>query len=466
MSGKTKSSSICHLKIATLAALDFKYTAGDMLLVVNKPKQRRGYSPNVAIKRYERANTVINALKDGITSKRQLANLCGKNFTEIHKILKLLWENSVIEDYHLDYYNVIPKQLTPFDIALLRYGLEWRRIEDIKLGDYIAQPMPIINSAPLIIDMVELLSEYYPVTDKYVYVSGNVKRGSCTPIIYEWMEENGVPVFGYCDRTKFLKEHNWTVKGYDVAYRTIQRGQALIRIARFLEITPEIAFAMGLYLAEGAISSPGFYYALNIKEIDLFNRAKTALQGIVPYAKSYFNPVKGTNAARGFFNSIPVARMMVKLMGSGAHTKQIPSFFENAPDDVLLGFLEGYASGDGNSLVQKHHLSKKSDKKLQRVSISSCNLNILLSVRQLMFRFGIVTGIYKKKSSTSSYKGQVINGGINYELIVTGEQACKMSQLLWGHFEGEKTGRTARCSFILSNYVCLRVQRIDFINRT
>ena len=466
MSGKIKSPYIYQLKIATLPALELKHAAEDLLLVVNKPKQRRGYSPNVDIKRYERANIVINGLKDGITKKQQLAELCGKNFTEIYKILKLLWKNGVIEDYHLNYYNVIPKKLIPFDTALLRNGLEWRRVEDIEVGDYIAQPISKSTKAPVFLDMVELLSEYYPVTTKYVYVSGNVKQCSCMPSIYEWMEENGVPVFDYGDRTKFLKEHNWTVKGYDVAYRTIHRDEVPIRINRFIEITPEIAFAMGLYLAEGAKSSPGFYYALNIKEIALFNRAKTALQGIVPYAKSYFNPVQGTNGARGFFNSIPVARMMVKLMGSGAHTKEIPNCFENAPDDVLLGFLEGYASGDGNSLVQKHHLSKKSDKKLQRVSISSCNLNILLSVRQLMFRFGIVTGIYKKKSSTSSYKGQVINGGINYELIVTGEQACKMSQLLWGHFEGEKTGRTARCSFILGDYVCLRVQRISFIKQT
>ena len=450
-----------------LQALDFKYAAGDLILVVNKPKQRRGYSPNVAIKRYERANTVINALKDGITSKRQLAALCGNNFTEIHKILKLLWENGIIEDYHLDYYNVIPKQLTPFDTALLRHGLEWRNVEDIEVGDYIAQPISKGTYAPVILDMVDLLSEYYPVTSKYVYVSGNVKQGSCTPIIYEWMEDNGIPVFkSRGDRKKFFSENNWPVRAYEVAYRMIRRGQLPIRIARFLEISPEIAFAMGLYLAEGSKNSPGFYYALNIKEEFLFSRAKTALQKIVPYAKSYFSRVKGTNAARGFFNSIPVARMMLKLMGSGAHTKQIPSFFENAPDDVLLGFLEGYASGDGGSGVEKPDSSKKSNKRLQRVNIASCNLNILQVVRQLMLRFGVVAGIYSKKPHTSSYKGQVINGGINYQLIVTGEQGCEISQLLWGHSEGEKTGRTARCSFFLGNFVCLRVQKIISIDPT
>jgi intein/homing endonuclease len=164
--------------------------------------------------------------------------------------------------------------------------------------------------------------------------------------------------------------------------------------------------------------------------------------------------VEGTNAARGFFNSIPVARMMVKLMGSGAYTKEIPSFFENAPDDVLLGFLEGYASGDGGSGVEKPHPSKKSIKRLQRINIASCNLNLLQTVRQLMLRFNIVAGIYSKKACTSSYKGQIIKGGINYQLIVSGEQGCKMSELLWGHFEGEKTGRTARCSFY-SCQLCL-----------
>jgi len=466
MSSKIKPSSVYQLKIATLAALDFKYAPGELLLVVNKHKQRRGYSPNVKVKMYERANIVINGLKNGITSKRQLSNLCGENFTEIHKILKLLWEKGIIEDYHMNYYNVIPKLLIPLDIALLRHGLEWRRVEDIKVADYIAQPISKTNNAPVILDMVELLSEYYPVTSKYVYVSGNVKQGSCTPSIFEWMEKNGIPVSKYGDRSKLLKENNWTVKGYEVALRTIKGGKSLIRIARFLEITPEIAFAMGLYLAEGAKSSPGFFYALNIKEESLFNRAKTALKGIAPYAKTYFKHIKGTNAARGFFNSIPVAIMMAKLMGTGAHTKKIPSFLENAPDDVLLGFLEGYASGDGSSGVEKPNPSKKSSKRLQRINIASCNLNILLTVRKLMLRFGIVAGIYSKKPCTSSYKGQIINGGINYELIVTGEQGCKISQLLWGHFEGEKTGRTARCSFILGDYVCLRVQKINFTNQT
>lgn len=466
MSGKIKSPSIYHLKIATLQALDFKYAAGYLILVVNKPIQRRGYSPNVKIKRYEQANIIISSLKDGITRKRQLAELCGSNIDEVCTILKLLWQNGRIEDYHLDRQNVIPKQLTPFDLDLLRHGLEWRRVEDIEVGDYIAQPISKATNAPVILDMVDLLSEYYPVTSKYVYVSGNVKQGSCTPSIYEWMEDNGIPVFkSRGDRKKFLSEKNWPVRAYEVAYRMIRTGQLPIRIDRFLEISPEIAFAMGLYLAEGSKSSPGFYYALNVKEEFLFNRAKTALQKIVPYARSYFSHVKGTNAARGFFNSIPVARMMLKLMGSGAHTKQIPSFFGNAPDDVLLGFLDGYASGDGGSGVETPNASKKSNKRLQRVNIASCSLNILQVVRQLMLRFGVVAGIYSKKPHTSSYKGQVINGGINYQLIVSGEQGCEISNLLWGHSEGEKTGRTARCSFFLDNYVCLRVQKIVSIEQ-
>ena len=116
---------IYHLKIATLAAVELTFPEGTEILVVGNPIQRRGYKPEVKIKRYEQANVVIEKLAAGITNKRQLAELCGSNIDTICCILKMLWQKGKIEDYHLNRYNVIPKDLEPFDLNILRVGMEW-----------------------------------------------------------------------------------------------------------------------------------------------------------------------------------------------------------------------------------------------------------------------------------------------------------------------------------------------------
>lgn len=457
----THPSRVYRLRISTLAAVDITLADETQLIVVNNPPQRRFYNPEVKIKIYEQANRVIEGLAAGIYSKRRLAELCGSNIDTICCILKFLWQKNKIEDYHLDRHNVIPKCLEPFDLSILRFGMEWRQVKDIKAGDYVACINPEINRMPIIVDIAQFLARF-PATEKYVYVSGNIKNDLFTPNIYEWIEENGPPEFAYGERKRFLNEKNWSVGAYDAAQNCI-RKKTIVRIPRFLEISSEFAFAMGLYLAEGSRTTPGFYYALNISEQNLFDRAASALNEVVPNANCYFKQVDGTNGARGFFNNIPMAILMEKLLGKGAHNKHIPDFFVNAPDNIVLRLIEGYASGDGYSAVDAPSVTKKSSKKLQRVSIRSCHLELLLQVRQLMLRFGVVAGIYKRKERTSTIKGKPVNGGVSYELIIIGDQGCKMSQLLWGKFEGEETGRSTKLSFFLGDYVCLRLRNISLV---
>ena len=126
-----------RIKVASLAAVDLSFSAENQVLVVSNPVQRRGYNPEVKIKIYEQANILIDLLAQGITNKRQLANLCGSNIDGIYRILRLLWQNGKIENYRFDRHNVIPRNLEAFDLRILRFGIAWKKIKDIKVGDYI-----------------------------------------------------------------------------------------------------------------------------------------------------------------------------------------------------------------------------------------------------------------------------------------------------------------------------------------
>lgn len=456
---------IFELEIVSLAAIKIKLSSKAELLVIENSTYRRFYKEISRIKRYEDANKIIAILRSGITNKKQLASMCNIDPDIICVYYKLLWLEGRIEDYHTNRHTIIPKNLEFFDIELLRLGIKRKSIEDIAIGNYIAFLVPKIPHQPITLDLALFLTRF-PSTEKYIYTSGNMNISSKTPAVYEWLEKNGIPNFTRGERKRFLSNSNWSINEYDAAKISFLKN-TIVRLERFLTISPEIAFAMGLYMAEGSKTTPGIYFALNASEEPLFIRAVNALKEIDPNANSSFKLIEDTQGARGFFNSIPVALLMEKLIGCTAHHKHLPSFIFNSTDDVALRFLEGYFAGDGDRIIRTSSKGRYSNHPSMSLSVFSCNLDLLVFVRQLLLRFEVVAGIFIRKPSKSLLKnGKKINSGTNYNLTTTGNDAARLFKLLNGYSIIKDLGYSRKQSFFHGDYLFLRVKNIHHIEGT
>ena len=453
-----KNEKVYELKISTISAVKSKFSEDHPIMIVNDPKARRfDTSKLVKIKAYEQANLIITALKNGIYSKKALAETAKTTTDDIHRIFKLLHENGKIEDYRKNKMLIIPKKLEFFDLEMLRHGMAWKKVKDIIVGDYVAYPIQEHKNNPITIDLSKFMPEC-PATDNYVYVSGVTKKGSTFAKAYEHLERYGIREFAWGKRKIFLKENGFREKEYEAAQAHYRKGKIPERIPRNILVDEKMAYSLGLYLAEGYVSNNVVGFALHAKEEHLFDRAANGMSVLEVTGTRSFKQLKGTNGAYGTICSKPAASFLKGIMKKNARYKRIPDEFYDAEDSIILRLLEGYFDGDGCSFVSK--TDNRYGDRQPCVSATSCNLVMLLQIRKLLFRFGIIATVSshgKPKDIVYKKTGQIIHSGENYTLMVRGQEARILSTLLWGTSLDDKTTTPSKQSFIYDGYVCMRV---------
>lgn len=124
---------------------------------------------------------------------------------------------------------------------------------------------------------------------------------------------------------------------------------------RYLDITSELMWFLGWYVAEGTLSQ--HQVSLNIGHKDqvfireLISVIETVF-GEIP--RLYQDP--DSKAIKLYFHSVAAARLL-KAWGVAkvAHEKQLPDLVFSLPEPLQFKFLEGYFLGDGTT--GDHHLS-------------------------------------------------------------------------------------------------------------
>lgn len=451
---------VYQLKITSISAVESKFSEDHPILVIEKPQNRRISQKPVKIKIYKQANLILEALRRGISEKKALAKIAKSTIDDVSRIFKLLYQDKKIENYKKNKHHIIlRKNVKLYDLDLLSHNFVWKKVKDINTGDYVVYPIEKHLQNNIVIDMAQIV-DCYPATKKYIYNSGTIKKESQFPEIYEWMEIYGVPKFKRGKRKNFLEQKRWDSKTYENAQSFMREEKVPERIQRFVEVTPEMAYSFGLYLAEGYTGNANVEFALHEKEELFFERAVQGLSVLETTKTRTFKKIKGTHGAYGTIQSKPISCLMIKLFGKGAHAKSIHDLFYDASDDIVLRLLEGYFDGDGCNFVTK--TKNRYSEKMAYVEASSCNLILLLQIRKLLLRFGIIANINKKnpprKKPVIKNNGKVINTGINYNLVIRGAEARKLTYLLWGiSLENEAKRVSAKHSFFYDDYICMRV---------
>jgi intein/homing endonuclease len=123
-------------------------------------------------------------------------------------------------------------------------------------------------------------------------------------------------------------------------------GQEKSEIDRFVTITPELAFLIGYYVAEGSVGNhigqvnlAGHVRETNVMDIIESATAPLNVNGVT------FRESKTTNGRSIYFSSTPLAHFLYSLNKS--IYKQFPQWVMRLSDENTYALLAGYLFGDG-----------------------------------------------------------------------------------------------------------------------
>jgi len=175
---------------------------------------------------------------------------------------------------------------------------------------------------------------------------------------------------------------------YNVNSRTV--------VLQKMKLDEELAWAMGLFLAEGSIglkeytSGQLIYTVAYPKEIKYIEKIKELAERFsIPY---YIN-LTSSGFNRNRFSAIQIRLLSTQLVRAfrkwfyngdrkNAHTKKVPGFIYEAPIKVRLAFLKGMADGDGSGEWE------------EVIRISSSSKNLLIDLAWLGRISGIETSVF------------------------------------------------------------------------
>lgn len=171
-------------------------------------------------------------------------------------------------------------------------------------------------------------------------------------------------------------------------------------------------WAVGLYLAEGSLSSSGgpggplnkVTWSVHVDEIPEVQRHLTAA-GWHSFVQPVANTSKGVNIV---VSSTGLCSWLLQF-GRGCRGKRIPIWVHGLPDVSKQSFLEGLVFGDGHTI--------KDDKYAPgRWVLSSTSRSLIFDVRLLAVSLGRSVGIYWVPPAQRTIRGKSVNGGASFTL--------------------------------------------------
>jgi hypothetical protein len=192
-------------------------------------------------------------------------------------------------------------------MALSRYAeTEWVKADDLRVGDWLAYPRVLSTERDVTVDFMDYLRDE-PV--------------SCRDDVIKYQDE---------------------LIGGD-------RRNALAT-PRYWHIDTEAAFFLGLFLAEGCVTTPSTAHNKNERDlVDASKHAFTAL-GAKPLEvdPNRFPSQKSKRALNVVAQSKALQVVFTGMFGGTGRTKRVPAFILDLPRAQRLAFLAGYYAGDGS----------------------------------------------------------------------------------------------------------------------
>jgi glycosyltransferase involved in cell wall biosynthesis/intein/homing endonuclease len=192
-------------------------------------------------------------------------------------------------------------------------------------------------------------------------------------------------------------ERVWYESGYS------PKTGELCKYSRFIPWEGDLAFLMGLYIAEGSVNEGAVEFAFGGDEENLARKCAVLLKkyfGVEPLIDDRRG--RGRNVIRVVASGRILRQFFTKTCGEGARNKRIPPEFLYGSKDVLRALVEGMWAGDG-SLVGN------------RASYATRSYELALQLRAALIRLGLkpTLQINQRCSGTDCYVNYVVGNTRN-----------------------------------------------------
>lgn len=171
-----------------------------------------------------------------------------------------------------------------------------------------------------------------------------------------------------------------------------------------IELTDDVLWMMGLYVAEGHISGKEtnlqINFTLNVNEQEYASKLKSTFKNI-GYKASIRNS-KVSQAMNVQVSCTALARAFKCWFGKGAINKKIPDFIFTSKSDVAKPFLNGLIDGDGSVDNQ--------------VSFHSSSKTLIHQVQLMLATLNAMTGLSYVKPYDREIKGGTVHSKDSWQL--------------------------------------------------
>ena len=272
------------------------------------------------------------------------------------------------------------KSLLVYDSKTMTFGP--KPTPEVKVGDYV--PTTVKLPAPPVIQTKVHLSKYLP-KHKYIYGSDfidahnmmNAAMGNeRIQIPRGWWEKNNGTSFtlpyiskALFQRTLVRSELSTIESGYLYPFHA---SREVSKTSEIFELNSENGIFIGLFLAEGNVDVGSGYVQITNNDVKIreFTKAWFEKNNMNTSENIKTNNIGTSSCIRGF--SSIFAQFLDAFVGHGAEHKYVPSEAFVAPEEFIIGILNGYFSGDGT--VSSNSINSSSASKRLTTGISLlCN---------------------------------------------------------------------------------------------
>jgi DNA polymerase II large subunit len=276
------------------------------------------------------------------------------------------------------------------DHSLFRYddGIEEVAGEDLENGDLVLAPRQLdIDPVETTVDVVEAVDDPYVFIDDHVEDLLRTVREST---------EHGSDAHG-----EFTRGLSYRLRRRKISYERFERildaggfegipSDVMIGlsgsetgIGREIDVDAEFAWLLGLFVAEGTLSST--YPAIHNGDEDIVERARSHVESTLDYDPS----IRWSNRAYELrlptvFRDVLDDLGFVDAESYGSSEKVIPESILRAPRGVAVAFLRGFIAGDG---------SEKTDDNATTTAFHSTSEAVKDGIVFLLHRLGLVANV-------------------------------------------------------------------------
>ena len=255
---------------------------------------------------------------------------------------------------------------------------------DVNIGDFV--PVTVELSEPPVIKKHIDMSDYLLKTE-YVYGTEFVK--ACNKMENDMNDRKKIPAGWWNDNnnnhfilpyTKKSSLQRTTIRsnienikiGYVYPYHSVRNNA---KIPENFELNEKNGIFIGLFLAEGNIHKQHITITNNNENIRNFVKSWFDDYSIHFIENQKQNKIGGLTTTITGCSSV-MANFITKLVGKGAENKHIPTESLIAPDEFIIGLLNGYYSGDGSISKNSIDVGSASSTLIEGISLLCSRLNI------------------------------------------------------------------------------------------